>query len=87
VFSGREIVPAEIEQLKLKLNNYQLTNVVLEIKQGFVYLKDDANVLSVNKNSNSAVQKDLLIQQLQIHVDSVLQNKQLGKQLFKELKV
>jgi hypothetical protein len=87
VFSGREIIPAEIEQLKLKLNNYQLTNVVLEIKQGFVYLKDDANVLSVNKNSNSAVQKDLLIQQLQIHVDSVLQNKQLGKQLFKELKV
>ncbi len=87
MFSGREIIPAEIEQLKLKLNNYQLTNVVLEIKQGFVYLKDDANVLSVNKNSNSAVQKDLLIQQLQIHVDSVLQNKQLGKQLFKELKV
>lgn len=87
VFGGREITATEIEQLKLKLNNYQLINTVLEIKQGFAYLKDDANVLSENKSSNAAVQKDLLIQQLQIHADSILQSKQLGEQLYKELKV
>ncbi len=86
VYGGREISEAEIKKLESKLKNYYLSNATLEVKQGFAYLNENDEDVFVSKANQIAAQKDLMIKQLQVEIDSIRINQQLSVQVYKELK-
>jgi hypothetical protein len=86
VYGGREISEVEIKKLESKLKNYYLSNATLEVKQGFAYLNENDDDVIVSKANQIAAQKDLMIKQLQVQIDSLNTNQQLSEQVYKELK-
>jgi uncharacterized hydrophobic protein (TIGR00271 family) len=86
VYGGREISEAEIKKLESKLKSYYLSNATLEVKQGFAYLNENDEDVIVSKANQIAAQKDLMIKQLQVEIDSIRINHQLSVQVYKELK-
>ena len=86
VYGGREISETEIKKLESKLKNYYLSNATLEVKQGFAYLNENDDDVIVSKANQIAAQKDLMIKQLQVQIDSLNTNQQLSEQVYKELK-
>ena len=86
MYGGREISEAEIKKLESKLKSYYLSNATLEVKQGFAYLNENDEDVIVSKANQIAAQKDLMIKQLQVEIDSIRINHQLSVQVYKELK-
>jgi uncharacterized hydrophobic protein (TIGR00271 family) len=90
VFGGKEILPAEIHQLKLRLKNYQLDSSALEVKQGFAYLADNKNNESneqFNQLTNALGMKEKQLNLFQLKFDSILNQQKLSVQIYSELKV
>jgi len=83
VFGGDIISQANIDKLKAKLNDYNLTTTDLIVKQGFAYLQQD------NKEETQLTlalgEKEKQVQMLQKQLDSLSINKKLGEQVFNEL--
>lgn len=86
IYGGREIAEWEIKNLETKLKNYYLNNATLEVKQGFAYLNENTDESLMNNVKQANSQKDLIIKQLQVQLDSINTTQQLSEQLFKELK-
>lgn len=88
VFGGKEITNDEIQRLKGKLKQYDMDTSSLEIKQGFAYLtptnKTD-NRYTLLSNALSLKEKQATL--LQAKLDSINNEKELGAQVFEELKV
>jgi len=90
VFGGKEILPAEIQQLKLRLKNYQLDSSALEVKQGFAYLADNKNNESneqFNQLTNALGMKEKQLNLVQLKFDSILNQQKLSVQIYSELKI
>ncbi|WP_301921657.1 TIGR00341 family protein [Ferruginibacter sp.] len=90
VFGGKEILPAEIHQLKLRLKNYQLDSSTLEVKQGFAYLADNKNNESneqFNQLTNALGMKEKQLNLVQLKFDSILNQQKLSVQIYSELKI
>lgn len=86
IYGGREIADWEIKNLETKLKNYYLHNATLEVKQGFAYLNENTDESLMNNVKQTNSQKDLIIKQLQVQLDSINTTQQLSEQLYKELK-
>jgi uncharacterized hydrophobic protein (TIGR00271 family) len=89
VFGGREITEPEIEVLKNRLANYQLSGTDLEVRQGFAYM---------DMKKNEKDEKEQLIRMalaaetrysdsLRKEVEALKTEGQDSKQIFKELKI
>lgn len=90
VFGGKEILPEEIHQLKLKLKNYELDSSALEVKQGFAYLSDNVNKESNDQFlqlTNALGVKEKQLQQVQLKYDSIRNQQKMSLQIFAELKI
>jgi len=85
VFGGDIISQANIDKLKAKLNDYNLTTTDLIVKQGFAYLQQD------NKEENQFTlalsEKEMQVQMLQKQLDSLAINQKLSEQVFRELQI
>lgn len=84
VYGGDPIAESMIEKLKSKLENYQLKNTKLTIKQGFAYLQQDNK--QENQLSLALNEKEKQVQQLQMQLDSLTSQSEMSRQVFKELK-
>jgi uncharacterized hydrophobic protein (TIGR00271 family) len=86
VYGGKGIEEKEIKMLETKLKNFNLTNTTLEVKQGFSYIKETEENSLLNNINQASAQKDLIIKQLQVQLDSIHTTQQLSEQVYKELK-
>ena len=86
VYGGKGIEEKEIKMLETKLKNFNLTNTTLEVKQGFSYIKETEENSLLNNINQASAQKDLIIKQLQVQIDSIHTTQQLSEQVYKELK-
>ena len=86
VYGGKGIEEKEIKMLETKLKNFNLTNTTLEVKQGFSYIKESEENSLLNNINQASAQKDLIIKQLQVQLDSIHTTQQLSEQVYKELK-
>jgi len=90
VFGGKEITASDINTLKSKLKEYDLSHASLEIKQGFSFLasseaqeeKDQLVQLTMD-----VTEKDKLLQSYKKKLDSISTYQNLGVQVFEELKI
>lgn len=85
VYGGDLIKEEQVEALKRKLLNYQLSNFEIEIKQGFASLSEKNNQESENFYT-ALTEKDKIIQILQGKIDSLNVRNELSVQVFKELR-
>jgi len=86
VYGGKGIEEKEIKMLESKLKNFNLTKTTLEVKQGFSYIKETEENSLLNNINQASAQKDLIIKQLQVQLDSIHTTQQLSEQVYKELK-
>ena len=86
VYGGKGIEEKEIKMLETKLKNFNLTKTTLEVKQGFSYIKETEENSLLNNINQASAQKDLIIKQLQVQIDSIHTTQQLSEQVYKELK-
>ncbi len=86
VYGGKGIEEKEIKMLETKLKNFNLTNTTLEVKQGFSYIKETEENSLLNNINQASAQKDFIIKQLQVQLDSIHTTQQLSEQVYKELK-
>ncbi len=87
VYGGQGINKDEIAKLQAKLPKYDLDHIKLEVRQGFTYFRDEKNSEQNTQLTNLLNQKDSIIQKLQTRLDSISLIRQLGEQVYKELKV
>jgi len=85
VYGGTPIEEKQITELKLKLGKYNLSNCNLQVKQGFAYLQDNKG-RETNQLSLALANKEKKLLQFQSTLDSINQQKNLSRQIFKELK-
>jgi len=86
-YGGLLIKDSAINVLKSKLNKYYLQNCKLTIQQGFSYLNESkSNTDQENLLSNTISEKAIVIEKLTQQLDSINKQKELSKQVFKELK-
>jgi len=89
IFGGREILPAEIQQMKNQMVKYGLDSSRLEIKQGFAYLSENKDIQQderMSQLSQALALKEADEKKLQSAIDSIRQNNELSAQLFTEIK-
>ncbi len=89
VFGGKEILPEEIAQLKSELEKYSLASASLEVKQGFAYLAENKGPEQneqVNQLAKALAEKEKQEKNLQLKIDSINYQQQLGTQVYDELK-
>lgn len=89
IFGGREILPAEILQMKNQMVKYGLDSSRLEIKQGFAYLSENKDIQQddrMSQLSQALALKEADEKKLQSALDSIRQNNELAAQLFTEIK-
>ncbi len=88
IFGGKEISPAEIDQLKSQLIKYDLGKATLEVKQGFASFSEtnttDDN--EVNNLTQALATQDIKLKELQRLSDSLKRMDELGSQVFREIK-
>lgn len=90
VFGGKEIKSAEADKLKSEMGKYNLTNVELEIKQGFSNLtvdeikQNDGGYVQINE---ALAEKEMQINKLQATVDRINSNQKTAQDVFEELSV
>ncbi len=89
VFGGNEISAQQIDQLKMQLKKYDLKDVTLEVKQGFAYLagnSDDPQKEQVSQLTTALALTETHNKSLQLKLDSIQSNRQIGLQIYTELK-
>ncbi len=86
VFGGREITEDEIKTLESKMKNYDLSGSQLEIKQGFAYINDKADIQQDDQFRQLLAQKDTELKKLQAAADSIQKTNTVNEQVFKELR-
>ncbi len=85
---GGEFIPeAKIDELKAKMPTYQLSDAKLEIRQGFSYVKGDQENEQEKQLTNVINEKEKQLQALKDKVAASDAEKELGKQVFNELRV
>jgi uncharacterized hydrophobic protein (TIGR00271 family) len=89
VFGGKEILPAEIEQLRSQLKKYDIASATLEVKQGFAYLTENTS----NEQNEQLKQLTLALtlkdeegKKLQSKLDSIYKEEAENQQVFSEIK-
>lgn len=85
-YGGLLIKDSAINSLKQKLNKYYLSNCNLNIQQGFTYLNESNNNEQEKLLTNTISDKAIVIDKLTRQLDSINKQKDLSKQVFKELK-
>jgi uncharacterized hydrophobic protein (TIGR00271 family) len=85
-YGGQFIEANSISQLKNKLPKYDLDTSVLQIRQGFAYLKDEKQNDQTNELTRALTKKESQIQILQNKIDSLTSQNQISIQIHKELK-
>jgi len=87
-YGGEYIDTVEILKLKQKLPQYELQGVTLDIRQGFAYLKntEKADKTQTHQLSLALTEKEKQYQTLKIQIDSLNSQKELSKQIYRELK-
>lgn len=86
-YGGEIIHDTEIERLRSKLEQYDMRDTELEIRQGFAYLKDDKEGEDQTKQlSNVLKEKETEIRALTIQLKTYDERKALSKQIFSELR-
>ena len=89
VFGGKEISPGEIAQLKNELQQYNLATATLEVNQGFAYLTETSSKEQneqLAQLANALAEKEQQAKNLQLKLDSIDNQKQVGTQVYSELK-
>jgi uncharacterized hydrophobic protein (TIGR00271 family) len=86
-YGGDAIPDTAIRTLQRKLPDYGLLNTSLEVRQGFVYTKDDRYDLLQQSMSEVLADRDRQIQLLRMQVDTLLHGDTSTRQLFRELKI
>ena len=86
-YGGLLIKDSAIDKLKSKLVKYNLDNCNLKIQQGFSYLNEsNSNNDQENTLSNSLNEKSKQLELLTFKLDSIYKQKDLSKQVYKEIK-
>lgn len=86
-YGGLLIKDSAINSLKSKLNKYYLQDCNLNIQQGFSYLNESTTDNEKdNLLSNALNEKENQINLLTYKIDSVYKQKDLSKQVYKEIK-
>jgi len=92
IFGGQEITEEQIRRLESRLPFYQLDNASLEIQKGFSFLKLNKEISP--KTDEQATKLGILLKKseeekalMRIRLDSINNQKLLGRQIFDELKV
>jgi uncharacterized hydrophobic protein (TIGR00271 family) len=86
-YGGDAIPDTAIRVLQRKLPDYGLLNTSIDIRQGFVYTKDDRYDLLQESISEVLAERDRQIQLLRMQVDTLLHGDTSARQLFRELKI
>ena len=89
VFGGQEISSEEIAKLTSELEKYNLSSASLEVKQGFAYLTENKSTQQneqLSQLADALAEKEKHEKSLQIKLDSIDDQRQLGKQVYAELK-
>ncbi|MEP7375405.1 MAG: TIGR00341 family protein [Chitinophagaceae bacterium] len=89
VFGGTEIQSEEIAQLKSEMKKYNLESALLEIKQGFSYLTDVADVNQkeqFNELKSALEDKENTNKLLSYKLDSINNKYHLNQQVYSELR-
>jgi uncharacterized hydrophobic protein (TIGR00271 family) len=86
-YGGDAIPDTAIRMLQQRLPDYGLLNTSLEIRQGFVYTKDDRYDLLQQSISEVLADRDRQLQLLRMQVDTLLRGDTSSMQLFRELKI
>lgn len=89
VFGGAAIDSAQITGLRSRLKAYGLDNAILDVKQGFAYLdaggsKEDDQLSRLTAALSEQEQKNA---DLQKSIDSIRQQQQLAKLVYREMKI
>lgn len=84
-YGGALIEDKQIENLKSRMKGYNLSDVKLEVRQGFTYLPEKSNEKTVQV-SLALNAKEAQINELQGKLDSISKQQELSKTVYKELK-
>lgn len=87
VFGGNDLAEKQIKKLNEQLEIFGLQNTSLKIKQGISSLVNKKESERVNQLSNLLNQKDRLLREQKIFIDSVSTAKELTIQILRELKI
>lgn len=90
VFGGKEITAGEITALKNKLQQYDLKDNSLDIKQGFAYLTENNKAKHDEEYtllSNALDEKEKQEKMMQVKLDSIAHQDKTASQVYSELKV
>jgi uncharacterized hydrophobic protein (TIGR00271 family) len=86
-YGGDAIPDTAIRALQRKLPDYGLVNTSLEVRQGFVYTKDDRYDVLQQSISEVLADRDMQLDLLRKQVDTLLHADTSSRQLFRELKI
>lgn len=88
VFGGKKITENEIDSLKAKLAKYNLTDVTLDIKQGFAYLTENTSKNEqIRRLAEMLAETEKEQQKLQTESDSLAGIKEMSASVYRELKI
>jgi uncharacterized hydrophobic protein (TIGR00271 family) len=86
VYGGKEISPERINDMKNKLDQYGLKGASLTVKEGFTFMKNEAESPAVLRLKKLLELKEKEINRLTASVDSVRRFELKSGQVFRELK-
>ena len=86
-YGGDAISDSAIGSLRRKLPDYGLVNTSLEVRQGFVYTKDDRYDVLQQSMSEVLADRDRQLELLRPQVDTLLHGDTSSMQLFREMKI
>lgn len=85
-FGGKNIAESEIIALRKKLVPYGLEGTTLEVHQGFSYLETAPEEDQTTSLNFALTEKEKQIALLKVQLDKITKQKDLGFQIYKELK-
>ncbi len=86
-YGGEYISEAKVEELRGKLERYGLEKADLEVKQGFAYLKGEEDDEQTKQLTDILNEKEKELRGLKEKVEVSQAEIELGKQVFRELKI
>jgi uncharacterized membrane protein len=86
-FGGDAIADSAVDALRRKLSDYGLVNTSLEVRQGFVYTKDDRYDLLQQSMSEVLTDLDRQLEQLRRQIDTLRRGDTSARQLLREMKI
>jgi len=87
IYGGKDISPIQISKMQSQLNLYGLKNTVLSVKQGISFLNLDKEPDRIIKLSKLLAEKENKISLLTDKLKSDSNQRLLGSQIFRELKI